>query len=55
MEAEKKLNDHITFHLKLINNLPVEVKVVSTKGLTKHFINGYIVVNGVKDFVQDGS
>ena len=37
VEAEMKLNDHITSYTKLINDITGEVKLISTKGLTKKF------------------
>ena len=34
-ETEKKLNDCVTYHTKLINDLLGEVKLISKKALTK--------------------
>ena len=41
VEAENKLNDRMTSYIKLINDLSGEITLISTKGLAKHFINGY--------------
>ena len=54
MGVKKKLNDHKTTYRKLINDLTREVKLISTKGLTKSFINKYSILSGVKYFVENG-
>ena len=42
-------------YTKLINDLLVEVKLISTKKVTKDFINEYSILNGAKYSVEDGS
>ena len=55
LEAEKKLNCYINSYTKLINDLSREVKLISTKRLTKDLINGYSICNGAKYFAKDRS
>ena len=40
VEAGKKLNDHITFYKKLLNDLLRNVKLILTKESTKDLMNG---------------
>ena len=47
VEAEKKRNDHISSDTKMENDLTSDVKLISTKRLTKVLINIYIVVQTV--------
>ena len=54
-ETEEKLNDYITSYTKLLNDLLGEVKLISTKGLTKDLINGYSIHNDARCFVEDES
>ena len=54
-EAEKKLNNQITCSTKLINDLSREVKLTSTKRLTKDLINGHSILNKEKYFAENGS
>lgn len=49
LEAEMKLNDHITSYRDLINDMSGEVKLI-TKGLAKKLINEQSIVNGAKYF-----
>ena len=55
IDAENKLNDHIKFYTKVINDLWRGEKLISTKGLTEDLINGYNILNGTKYVVKDGS
>ena len=55
IDADKKLTDDITYYTKLINDLSREVRLTSTKGLTKDLINGYSILNGGKHFPGHGS
>ena len=41
--------------LKKLNNLSGEIKLLSTKGLTKDLINGYSILNSAKYFSDGGS
>ena len=41
--------------LKKLNNLSGEIKLLSTKGLTKDLINGYNILNSAKYFSDGGS
>lgn len=41
--------------LKKLNNLSGEIKLLSTKGLTKDLINEYSIVNSAKYFSDGGS
>ena len=54
-KAENKLNDHLNFYTKLMNEPSGEVKLISTKGLTKDLMNEYSILNGEKYFGEDGS
>ena len=54
VEAEKKLNNHITCCTKLTNALLVKVELISTKGWTKDLIHGYSILNGEKYFSREG-
>ena len=40
---------------KELNDIPEKVKLISTRGLTKHLIKGYSILNGAKYFVEDES
>ena len=51
---EKKLDEHITYHTKLITDLSGEIKLTSTKKLTS-LINGYNILNDANSFVEDES
>ena len=55
IDADKKLTDDITYYTKLINDLSREVRLTSTKGLTKDLINRYSILNGEKHFPGYGS
>ena len=55
IDADKTLTDHITFHTKLTNDLSKEVKLISSKQLTKYLVNRYSIFNGAKYFNEDGS
>ena len=55
VEVGKVLTDHITFYTKRVNTLSTEVKLISTKGLTKDLTNGYSMLNDAKYFSEDGS
>ena len=55
IDAYKKLTDHIASYTKLINDLSREVRLISTKGLTKDLINAYSILNGTKYFAEDES
>ena len=55
VETENKVNDHITSYTKLMNGLSGEVKLISTKGLTKNLRNGYSFLNDAKYIFEDGS
>ena len=55
VDADKTLTDHITFHTKLTNDLSKEVKLISSKKLTKYLVNRYSIFNGAKYFNEDGS
>ena len=50
-----KPNGHITFYAKLINDLSGQVKLISTKRLTKDLINWYSIINGANYFAGDWS
>ena len=52
---KKKLNDHITSYIKLINDLTREVKLIKIKGLTKDSINKCSILSNSKYFSLDGS
>ena len=51
LEAEMKLNDHITSYRNLVNDISGEVKLI-TKGLAKKLINEQSILNGAKYFVE---
>ena len=55
IDADKTLTDHITFYTKLTNDLSKEVKLISSKKLTKYLVNRYSIFNGAKYFNEDGS
>ena len=51
VEAEKKLNDQINSDTKLRNDLSREVKLISTKGLTKDLVNGFRDLENSQEYV----
>ena len=51
-EVETKLNDHITSYTKLKNQLQGEVKLISTKRLTKYLINACGILNVANCFPE---
>ena len=51
LEAEMKLNDHITSYRNLVNDISGEVKLITkAKGLAKKLINEQSILNGAKYF-----
>ena len=58
IDINKKVASNKTNHFEAENklsDLPGEVKLISTKRLTKYVINGYSILNGAKYFIEDGS
>ena len=53
VEAETKLNDHITSYTKLINNLSRRSLIISTKKLTQKLLNEYSFFIGKNYFDND--
>ena len=55
VEAEKKLDDHITSYTKLVIDLSGKVKLMSTNGSKIDLLNRYSILNSATHFVEDGS
>ena len=53
----KNVTSNKTKHIKVnkkLDYLEQKVKLISTKGLTKNFLNKYSIFNGAKKFSPDG-